>query len=75
MINRFNTWYDGLKEPKRFLLFMAMMAMAVFPLQLGLAFGNVIATLFGLVVLLVLVVVALFRAFGLGGKVHQRRKS
>ena len=68
LINHFNGWYDQLQEPWRFLLFISYMALAVFPLQLGLQFGNVLATLFGLVLFAAAVIVGVFRAFGLGGK-------
>ena len=67
-IDRFNKWYDHeLQEPYRFLLFMATMAVAILPLQLGLHFENALSTSFGLVVLCILTFVAVVRAFNIGG--------
>ncbi len=68
-IDRFNKWYDHeLQDPYRFLVFMAAMALAVFPLQLGLHFENAISVSFGLVFLTLLTFVAVVRSFHAGGK-------
>ena len=75
MIDRFNSWYDSLKEPKRFGFFMLLMCLSVFPLNMGVsAYGTpyaAIATplmLFGLTTTLLVCYVAAIRAAGHGGK-------
>jgi hypothetical protein len=70
-IDRFNKWFDRQEEPKRFLLFMTYMAAAILPLQIGLRYDNVILTVFGFVLFSIACLVAVFRAFNLGGK-HSR---
>lgn len=44
---RFNGWYDGQREPLRFLLFITVMAFAVIPLQLGISLNSAPAAWFG----------------------------
>ena len=75
MFKRFNTWYDGLKEPKRFGFFMLLMCLSVFPLQLGVSMWgtpySAAATpfmLFGLTTTMLVCCVAVDRALGRGGK-------
>jgi len=68
MINRFNMWYDRLPEPWRFLLFISVMACAIFPLQLGLAFHVKSMAFFGLGLFTIVCIVGTARAFGLGGR-------
>lgn len=67
-VGLFNRWYDGQREPKRFLLFITVMALAVFPLQMGITFGSPIMVLLGGSLFGVMCFVATLRAIGLGGK-------
>jgi low temperature requirement protein LtrA len=67
-LSQFNHWYDAQQEPKRFLLFITLMILAIFPLQLGVTFGHPIAALFGLGMFTFMSMVAVLRAFGFGGK-------
>lgn len=67
-LSQFNHWYDAQQEPKRFLLFITLMILAIFPLQLGITFGHPLAAIFGLGMLAIMSLVAVVRAFGLGGK-------
>jgi len=68
LIGRFNVWFDHLKEPRRFLIFMGIMCFAIFPLQLGLEFHNKPATFIGLTVLCIMSAIGCVRALGRGGK-------
>ena len=72
---RFNRWYDGLKEPKRFGFFMLLMFLSVFPLQLGVSMWSTPyaawATplmLYGMTTTMLVCCIAVHRALGLGGK-------
>lgn len=69
-VGLFNRWYDGQQEPKRFLLFITVMTLAILPLQLGITFGSPIMALLGGLLFGVMCFIATIRAFGLGGK-HQ----
>jgi hypothetical protein len=69
-VGLFNRWYDGQREPKRFLLFISVMALAVIPLQLSVTFGSPIMALLGGSLFGVMCFIAALRAIGLGGK-HQ----
>ena len=66
-IARFNDWYDRLPPGDRFWLFMSAMALAVFPLQLGLTFQHRGAALVGLSIFTLIVLGACLRAHRLGG--------
>ena len=66
----FNRWYDGQREPKRFLLFITVMTLAIVPLQLSVTVDSPIMALFGVSLLGVMCFIASLRAVGTGGK-HQ----
>ena len=75
MIQRFNSWYDSLKEPKRFGLFMLLMCLSVFPLHIGVTLYSTsyaaLATplmLFGVTTTIGMCCIAVTRAMNLGGK-------
>lgn len=67
-LQQFNSWYENQKEPRRFLMFITLMILAIFPLQLGVTFGHPIMALLGLVMFMFMTGVALIRVFGFGGK-------
>lgn len=66
-LGAFNSWYDALKEPKRFLLFMFAMSLAVIPLQLGMSTGSAFAVIFGFVIFAIMITIAFSRAFSFSG--------
>lgn len=65
-INKFNTWYDGLPGTPRFLLFISVMAVAIFSLQLGPVYAKPWVTLFGLSIFSMMCFVACVRATNMG---------
>ncbi len=66
-MSRFNQWFDGLQEPGRFLLFLVMMVVSVFVLQLGINLGNQVMITIGLVNTSIVTMIAALRATGRGG--------
>lgn len=70
-IDRFNSWYDRLPEPYRFLMLMCMVAGAIVPLQFGPVWGSKAATLVGVAALALLSLIGLRRAFArMSGKMQ-----
>lgn len=67
-VGLFNRWYDGQREPKRFLLFITVMTLAIVPLQLSITFGSPIMALLGGSLFGVMCFIATLRAIGMGGK-------
>ena len=61
LIRRFNTWYDTLKEPWRFLFLIVMVLFWYIPLKSGVAFGNPILTSIGVIIMVIMLIVALSR--------------
>ena len=68
LISNFNIWFDKLREPNRFLLFMGIMCLAIFPLQVGILFRSQLFAFFGLAIMLSMCAIAIVRAFSFGGK-------
>lgn len=70
-VSRFNSWYDGLAGTPRFLLFLGLMMVSVFSLNLGLNLHDSPASKYlisiGLINTLIVGWVAVIRANGLGG--------
>jgi hypothetical protein len=64
MIDRFNAWYDRLQEPWRFLFFIGLMCVSVFPLHIGVNLNSPKLMLFGLITTIGVVCIAIKRAIG-----------
>lgn len=62
VINRFNIWFNSLKEPKRFFVFIIFMSLAIFPLQFGFYFSNKFLMFFGFIIIFIMNTIAVIRA-------------
>ena len=67
-LRRFNDWFDRLPGERRFVYFMLSMALAIFPLQVGVALELHAWALFGFAWLAVMTFVAATRAASLNGR-------
>ena len=67
MVDYFNVWYDELKEPKRFGIFMAIMMISVALLQVGFSLNNGPMMVIGLVNTMIVTYIACIRALCKGG--------
>lgn len=60
-IRRFNVWFDKIREPKRFLIFLALFLAWYAPLNLGEMYDSTLLKTIGVVGLVLMVAVALDR--------------
>lgn len=61
MLNRFHAWYDTVKEPYRFLIFISSMILWLAPVELGVLIASPTLMIIGMIGMTVVVFVALHR--------------